>query len=101
MEALAQMKQYYEQGFMSKEDYDKKRLEIIDAVARGAKVRDAAFSFEEHLFWRVCGAPSKCVNTDDSKHYRLWPLRVHVLIIAEPACGWQGWSQARSREPRC
>lgn len=39
MEALQQLKAYYEQGYLSQEEYNKKRLEIIDAVQRGAKVR--------------------------------------------------------------
>lgn len=42
MEALAQLKQYYEQGFMTKEDYDKKRMEIIEKVTKGGAVRPSA-----------------------------------------------------------
>lgn len=39
MEALQQLKAYYEQGYIGQEEYNKTRLEIIDAVQRGMKVR--------------------------------------------------------------
>lgn len=49
MEALAQLKQYYEQGFISQEDYDKKRTEIINAVQRGVKVRFFFLTINNHF----------------------------------------------------
>ena len=39
MEALQQLKAYYDQGYLGQEEYNQKRLEIIDAVQRGVKVR--------------------------------------------------------------
>jgi hypothetical protein len=39
MEELQKLKQLYEQGFMTKEEYDSRRLKIIDAMTNTVMIR--------------------------------------------------------------